>query len=70
MLRCANAVGNYQDPQVIRKAKAERHKFGSFYYRFPHGESASDVVSEQHLQPFVCKRLEYSSNSPTIYFPV
>jgi len=35
--------GNYQDPQVIKKAKSERHKFGSFYYRFPHGESASDV---------------------------
>ena len=37
-------VGNYQDPLVIRRAKSERHKFGSFYYRFPHGESASDVV--------------------------
>ena len=37
--------GNYQDPKVIKKAKSERHKFGSFYYRFPHGESASDVVS-------------------------
>ena len=36
--------GNYQDPMVIKKAKGERHKFGSFYYRFPHGESASDVV--------------------------
>lgn len=35
--------GNYQDPQAIQKAKAERHKFGSFYYRFAHGESASDV---------------------------
>lgn len=35
--------GNYQDPQVIKRAKSERHKFGSFYYRFPHGESASDV---------------------------
>ncbi|KAL7533839.1 hypothetical protein ACHAXR_005475, partial [Thalassiosira sp. AJA248-18] len=35
--------GNYQDPQVIKKAKRERHQFGSFYYRFPHGESASDV---------------------------
>lgn len=35
--------GNYQDPETIRKCKSERHKFGSFYYRFPHGESASDV---------------------------
>jgi len=35
--------GNYQDPQVIKRCKSERHKFGSFYYRMPHGESASDV---------------------------
>jgi len=35
--------GNYQDPAAIQKAKRERHKFGTFYYRFPHGESASDV---------------------------
>eukprot|EP00970_Alexandrium_tamarense_P009347 scaffold1851_cov172-Alexandrium_tamarense.AAC.14 len=37
--------GNYQDPEIIKRCKSERHKFGSFYYRFPHGESASDVVS-------------------------
>ena len=35
--------GNYQDTEAIKKAKAERHKFGIFYYRFPNGESASDV---------------------------
>jgi len=35
--------GNYQDPDTIRKAKQERHRFGVFYYRFPYGESASDV---------------------------
>uniref|UniRef100_A0A7S2UN69 Uncharacterized protein n=1 Tax=Attheya septentrionalis TaxID=420275 RepID=A0A7S2UN69_9STRA len=35
--------GNYQDPVTIKKCKRERHKFGVFYYRFPHGESASDV---------------------------
>jgi broad specificity phosphatase PhoE len=35
--------GNYQDPETIRKAKRDRHNFGSFYYRFPQGESASDV---------------------------
>jgi len=35
--------GNYQDPNIIKKAKSERYKFGTFYYRFPHGESASDV---------------------------
>ena len=32
-----------QDPNLIRKAKSERHKFGVFYYRFPNGEAASDV---------------------------
>ncbi len=35
--------GNYQNRETIKKAKAERHKFGIFYYRFPNGESASDV---------------------------
>lgn len=35
--------GNYQDPQIIKQAKRERYRFGTFYYRFPHGESASDV---------------------------
>lgn len=32
-----------KDPNTIRKAKSERHKFGAFYYRFPNGEAASDV---------------------------
>jgi broad specificity phosphatase PhoE len=35
--------GNYQVPLQIQKAKQERHRFGPFFYRFPHGESASDV---------------------------
>mmetsp|Transcript_12979 Transcript_12979/g.18370 ORF Transcript_12979/g.18370 Transcript_12979/m.18370 type:complete len:612 (+) Transcript_12979:203-2038(+) len=35
--------GNYQDPGTIKRCKKEREKFGSFFYRFPHGESASDV---------------------------
>lgn len=35
--------GNYQDPVKIKLAKKDRFRFGTFYYRFPHGESASDV---------------------------
>lgn len=35
--------GNYQNRDTIKKCKQERHKFGVFYYRFPDGESASDV---------------------------
>jgi broad specificity phosphatase PhoE len=35
--------GNYQKPEDIEVAKKERYKFGIFYYRFPNGESASDV---------------------------
>ena len=35
--------GNYQNQETINKAKRERYKFGVFYYRFPNGESASDV---------------------------
>ena len=35
--------GNYQVPEKIKEAKNERHRFGPFFYRFAHGESASDV---------------------------
>jgi broad specificity phosphatase PhoE len=35
--------GNFQKTEVMKKAKGERYKFGVFYYRFPNGESASDV---------------------------
>jgi len=35
--------GNYQNPESIRRAKEERHRFGTFYYRFNNGESGSDV---------------------------
>lgn len=35
--------GNYQVPEKIKLAKEERHRFGPFFYRFAHGESASDV---------------------------
>ena len=35
--------GNYQTPEVTKRAKEERHRFGAFYYRFNNGESGSDV---------------------------
>lgn len=35
--------GNYQNPEQMRRAKEERHRFGAFYYRFHNGESGSDV---------------------------
>eukprot|EP01128_Nolandella_sp_AFSM9_P006851 TRINITY_DN3609_c0_g1_i2.p1 TRINITY_DN3609_c0_g1~~TRINITY_DN3609_c0_g1_i2.p1 ORF type:complete len:308 (+),score=34.58 TRINITY_DN3609_c0_g1_i2:104-925(+) len=35
--------GNFQEYEQIQKCRAERRKFGSFYYRFPHGESGADV---------------------------
>lgn len=35
--------GNYQEPDRIKQAKRDRYRFGAFYYRFPYGESASDV---------------------------
>ena len=35
--------GNYQQPEQVQRYKRERYLFGSFYYRFPHGESGSDV---------------------------
>lgn len=35
--------GNFQDPSKIRECKAQRRRFGSFFYRFPSGESPADV---------------------------
>jgi broad specificity phosphatase PhoE len=35
--------GNFQDNDLIAKARQERDEFGHFYYRFPHGESGADV---------------------------
>lgn len=35
--------GNFQNEEVIRKVSEERWKYGHFYYRFPNGESGSDV---------------------------
>jgi hypothetical protein len=42
-INLAADFGNFQESQNIIRAKNERHRFGAFYYRFPHGESASDV---------------------------
>ncbi|KAI9918847.1 hypothetical protein PsorP6_011276 [Peronosclerospora sorghi] len=35
--------GNFQEPMKIREYKAQRRRFGSFFYRFPSGESPADV---------------------------
>jgi len=35
--------GNFQKPEEMRQFKRDRYRYGSFYYRFPHGESCSDV---------------------------
>jgi len=35
--------GNFQEPAAMLALKRERKKFGSFFYRFPNGESGADV---------------------------
>jgi len=35
--------GNFQNPAEMKKCMKERGVFGSFYYRFPSGESGADV---------------------------
>ncbi|PSS10162.1 Phosphoglycerate mutase-like protein [Actinidia chinensis var. chinensis] len=35
--------GNFQEEQRMKAIKETREKFGRFFYRFPEGESASDV---------------------------
>ena len=34
---------NFQDPADIAEQRAQRDRYGHFYYRFTHGESGSDV---------------------------
>ncbi|KAL3809819.1 hypothetical protein ACHAXA_002389 [Cyclostephanos tholiformis] len=38
-------IGNFQSVQHVLAAKAERSKFGRFFYRFPSGEAGLDVYS-------------------------
>ena len=38
-------LGNFQNVQEILDAKAERSKFGRFYFRFPTGEAGLDVYN-------------------------
>lgn len=35
--------GNYQEAHLQKKLKEERYRYGSFFYRMPHGESGADV---------------------------
>ncbi|GLC44437.1 hypothetical protein PLESTB_000469800 [Pleodorina starrii] len=46
--------GNFQDQQGKQHEKAERLRFGRFFYRFPNGESGADVydritIFEDHM---------------------
>lgn len=46
--------GNFQDASAKEKEKAERLRFGRFFYRFPNGESGADVydritIFEDHM---------------------
>jgi broad specificity phosphatase PhoE len=49
--------GNYQEPDKIKQAKRDRYRFGAFYYRFPHGESASDVRTHCSMFVLFCNGL-------------
>ncbi|GLI67603.1 hypothetical protein VaNZ11_011845, partial [Volvox africanus] len=51
--------GNFQDPRVQADCKAERLRYGRFYYRFPSGESVADVydrltIFQDHLVRDMC----------------
>jgi len=37
--------GNFQEVGEVQRAKAERKRFGRFFYRFPNGEAGLDVYS-------------------------
>lgn len=38
-------IGNFQNVRQVLDAKAERSKFGRFFYRFPSGEAGLDVYN-------------------------
>jgi len=35
--------GNFQEEHLQKKIKEDRHRYGSFFYRMPHGESGADA---------------------------
>jgi broad specificity phosphatase PhoE len=41
--------GNFQDAEGKRREKAERLRYGRFFYRFPNGESGADVYDRMTL---------------------
>ena len=41
--------GNFQDAEGKQKEKAERLRFGRFFYRFPNGESGADVYDRMTI---------------------
>lgn len=41
--------GNFQDAEGKKREKAERLRFGRFFYRFPNGESGADVYDRMTL---------------------
>lgn len=41
--------GNFQDAEGKQREKAERLRFGRFFYRFPNGESGADVYDRMTL---------------------
>ena len=43
MLNSQQDFGNFQDTELIQRAKQDRKDFGRFFYRFPDGESGADV---------------------------
>jgi broad specificity phosphatase PhoE len=35
--------GNFQEEHLQKKIREDRHRYGSFFFRMPHGESGADV---------------------------
>jgi broad specificity phosphatase PhoE len=53
-VRRSAALADFQDSTALQRDKAERNAYGRFFYRFPNGESGSDVydrltVFEDHM---------------------
>ena len=46
---CPDATCHRQDAEGKQKEKAERLRFGRFFYRFPNGESGADVYDRMTI---------------------
>lgn len=61
-------MGRFCSPEELRACLQERVRYGKFFYRFPHGESAADVADRvsSFLDAFQRERLEFPDDTTVV----